>query len=324
MRRRMSDVGWNWLLSVLLFGLCVHSAAAACRVETLARVPVTVAGRSPLVTVQVDDQPARFILDTGAERSVVSEAAVRRLGLPRDQWVGTTMSGIGGVDRRPNALPRSLSLAGVKLVRNTLNHDTSLVVTPGLRGVSPDAADGLLGRDYLFAFDLDLNMPDRVLGLEAVHGCSGSFLPWNSPYAAVPVTEVVGAAVVMPVSLDGRPLRALLDSGASSSLLAAPGMFKLGLDVAHVADDPSDVVSGLGPRSVVMRRHRFASLAVADQVADRPEVWVAPVHLSPIVDMLLGMDWLLDHRVWISNATRQVFVEGTRGQASWPARGGPR
>jgi hypothetical protein len=29
--------------------------------------------------------------------------------------------------------------------------------------------------------------------------------------------------------------------------------------------------------------------------------------------MLLGMDWLIARRVWISNATRQVFVEGTKG-----------
>jgi hypothetical protein len=187
-------------------------------------------------------------------------------------------------------------------------------VTPGSSRVAPDVADGLLGRDYLSVFDLDVDMPDRVLGLEAVQGCSGRFLPWNTPYAAVPVTEVVGAAVVMPVSLDGRPLRALLDTGASSSLLAAPGMFKLGLDVAHVAGDPSDVVNGLGPRSVVMRRHRFAALTVAGEVTNSPEVWVAPVHLSPIVDMLLGMDWLIDHRIWISNATKQAFVEGTGTQ----------
>jgi hypothetical protein len=313
MRCGLPGISRNWLFATLLLVLCIQSAAAACRVQILARVPVVVAGRSPLVTVEVDGQPARFVLDTGAERSVVSEAAVQRLGLARDQWVGTTMGGIGGVDRRPNALPRSLSLGGVPLVRNTLNHDTSLVVTPTLRGVSSNAADGLLGRDFLSVFDLDVDMPDKVVGLEAVHDCSGRFLPWTAPYTAVPVTEVLGGAVVMPVSLDGRPLRALLDSGASSSLLAAPGMFKLGLNVAQVSGDPGDTVNGIGPRSVVMRRHRFATMTVAGQVDDKPEVWVAPVHLSPIVDMLLGMDWLIDRRVWISNATRQVFVEGTNG-----------
>src|SRR5271155_1667616 len=80
------------------------------------------------VPVEVNGITAPFILDTGAQRSVVSEAAVRRLGLARDQWVGTTMRGIGGIDRRPNAAPRSLSLGGVPLVRRTVTHDTSLTV----------------------------------------------------------------------------------------------------------------------------------------------------------------------------------------------------
>jgi hypothetical protein len=30
--------------------------------------------------------------------------------------------------------------------------------------------------------------------------------------------------------------------------------------------------------------------------------------LTPIVDMLLGADWLAQLRVWISYATRQLFV----------------
>jgi hypothetical protein len=299
---------WTGLLVALVL-LAPCGALAACQVTRLAAVPITMAGRTPLVTVRIDGQPVRFILDTGAERSIVSEAGAQRLGLRRDRWVGTTMGGIGGVDTRPNALPRSLSLGGVALVRATLSHDTSLVVTPGLRGVSAAGADGLLGRDYLSVFDLDLDMPAGTLGLETVRDCSGRFLPWHTGYQAVPVTPVLGAAIVMPVALNGVSLRAMLDSGAASSLLAAPGMFRLGLDVAQLAGDPGDVVSGVGPRSVVMRRHRFAVLTIAGQTDPDPEIWVAPVHLSPIVDMLLGMDWLIGRHVWISNATHQVFVE---------------
>jgi hypothetical protein len=41
---------------------------------------------------------------------------------------------------------------------------------------------------------------------------------------------------------------------------------------------------------------------------DIPELWVAPVHLVPIVDMLLGADWLLSRRLWVSFATRQLFM----------------
>jgi aspartyl protease len=219
------------------------------------------------------------------------------------------MSGIGGVNSRANADPRSLSLGGVPLVRRTLNHDTSLTV--GILPRSNPAGqliDGLLGRDYLSEFDLDLDVGVRRLILYHVNGCVGRFLPWAANYAAVPVSNPTESALVIPVALDAVPLSALLDSGASSSLLAAPGMFRLKLDLAGLASDPSIPVSGLGTHTVLMRRHQFRSLRVGAQIIDAPLIWVAPVRLSPIVDMVLGADWLAGRRVWISYATRQIFV----------------
>jgi len=125
----------------------------------------------------------------------------------------------------------------------------------------------------------------------------------------VPVTLPAGDALVVPVTLDATPLRALLDTGASGSLVAAPGLFRLGLQPASLADDPADQVSGLGPHVMTMHRHVFGALQVGGQTTASPAIWVAPVHLmNPIVDMLLGADWLAGRRIWISFATRQVFV----------------
>ena len=117
----------------------------------------------------------------------------------------------------------------------------------------------------------------------------------------------------MPVSVDGVPLRALLDTGAGMSLIAAPGMVRLGLTAARLRNDPGQAVNGLGPRTVAMQRHVFATLQVGDGTMTHPTLWVAPVRLTPIVDMLLGADWLADKRVWISYATRQVFVAAEHG-----------
>jgi hypothetical protein len=273
-----------------------------------AELPLQIINRVIIVPVSVNALAANFILDTGAQRSVVTEDAVRRLGLARDTWVGTTMHGIGGIERRPNANPRSLTLGGVPLARRTVNHDSSLTVgiLPRTR-VGEAGIDGLLGRDFLSLFDLDLDLPARRLTIYQVDDCAGRFLPWNGRYTAIPVTTPSEQAMVVSVLLNGTPLRALLDTGASSSLLAAPGMFRLGLQPAALANDPADVASGLGPRVVQMRRHVFRSLQIGGETIPAPEVWVAPIRLSPIVDMLLGADWLAGRRVWISYATHQVF-----------------
>jgi hypothetical protein len=294
------------VLACLVISLGAH---AACVVDNRANVPLVVTGGAITVPVEVNGVTATFILDTGAQRSVVTEDAVHRLGLARDEWVGTTMSGVGGIESRPNADPRSLTLGGIPLVRRTLSHDTSLTVgiLPRTR-VGSLLIDGLLGRDFMSLFDLDLDVPGRRLTLYQVHDCTGRFLPWQGGYVAVPVTLPAENALIVPVAVDGTPLRALLDSGASSSLIAAPGMFRLGLQPAALAADPADQVGGLGPHVVTMHRHSFRSLQVGAQTIAAPVIWVAPVRLAPIVDMLLGADWLAGRRVWISFATRQLFV----------------
>ena len=40
----------------------------------------------------------------------MGEDAVRRLNLERDGWVASAIRGLGGIEQRPDALPRSLRL----------------------------------------------------------------------------------------------------------------------------------------------------------------------------------------------------------------------
>jgi hypothetical protein len=308
--RREISVFARFGVILLLVGLLTSTGArAACVADARATIPLSDTGGAITVPVEVNGITATFILDTGATRSVVTEDAVHRLGLARDEWVGTTMSGIGGIESRPNADPRSFTLGGVKLMRRTLTHDTSLTV-----GILPRThagnllVDGLLGRDFLSLFDLDLDVPGGHLTLYQIQDCAGRFLPWTGSYTAVPVTLPAENALIVPVAVDGTPLRALLDTGATSSLISAPGMYRLGLQQANLGGDPVQQVSGLGTHIVPMHQHVFRSLQVGGQTVASPTIWVAPLRLSPIVDMLLGADWLAGRRVWISFSTRQLFV----------------
>ncbi|HEY2619001.1 MAG TPA: retroviral-like aspartic protease family protein [Acetobacteraceae bacterium] len=301
---------------ILALLLCIGftaTAQAACRVEPRGAVPVDVVDGHIMVTVAVNDVAATFILDTGADRTLMGEDVVRRLGVERDGWVASTVRGIAGIEERPNALPRSLRLGATLLRRRTLTGDTSVTVGPlPVTEIAGRPIAGLLGRDFLSPFDLDLDLPEHRMTLYDVRGCDGWFLPWTTPYAAIPATTPMGAALVVPVLVDGRPLRALIDSGASASLITAPGMFRLGLTPELLARDPGGNGSGVGPATVPMRLHRFGELRVGPDTTRDPMLWVASAHVVPIVDMLLGADWLQARRVWLSFATKQMFVAANR------------
>ena len=302
------------ILPLLLCCLFAIAARAACHVEPRSVVPVDVADGHLLVKVQVNDVAETFILDTGAERTLMGEDVVRRLGVERDSWVASAVRGIGGIEQRLNALPRSLRLGAILLRRRTLLGDNSVTVGPlPVDTIEGRPIAGLLGRDFLSPFDLDLDLPHHRMTLYDVRGCAASFLPWTLPYVAIPLSAPMGEALVVDVLLDGRPLRALIDSGASASLVIAPGMARLGLTPELLARDPGADGGAVGPRSVAMRLHRFAELRVGSEVTRQPMLWVASAHVVPIVDMLLGADWLGARRVWLSFATKQMFVAHPAG-----------
>jgi hypothetical protein len=289
--------------------MAAGAARAACRVEPLATVPLQLVANHILVTVAVNDIETPFVLDTGADRTVMSEAATGRLGLERDSWVASAIRGIGGYQQRPNALPRSLRLGGIALRRKTLTGDTSVTVGPLPESqIEGHPIAGLLGRDFLSPFDLDLDLPARRLILNDMRGCGVGFLPWTMPYAAIPAAMQAGTALVIRAQVDGRAMRTLVDTGASASLITAPGMFLLGLTPELLARDPGGNGVGVGPAPVPMRLHRFAELRIGPDVSRDPQLWVASVRVVPIVDLLLGVDWLRSRRVWLSYATRQIFV----------------
>ncbi len=134
-----------------------HRAGGLSRRTSRHDVPIDLIAGHLLVTVQVNGADATFILDTGADRTLMGEDAVRRLGLERSGWVASTVRGLGGYEERPNALPRSLRLGGVTLRRRTLNGDTSVTVGPlPVTEIAGQPIAGLLGRDFLAPFDLDI------------------------------------------------------------------------------------------------------------------------------------------------------------------------
>jgi hypothetical protein len=247
--------------------------------------------------------------------TVVTPAAVTRFGLALDEWTSTTMRGVGGIERRRNADPRSFELGGVALRRRSLARDATLrVATLPIDMVAGHRIDGLLGRDFLSAYDLDLDFPGHTLTIYEVHDCAGRFLPWIGDYLSVPVENPIESALVVPVELDGVKLRAVLDSGAARTLVAAPGMARLRLSFDRLRGDPNLVAGGVGQHTVTTWQHRFSAFAVDGETMADPVFLVAPIEVYPISDMLLGADWLLRRRIWISYATNQLFA--TRQGAS--------
>ncbi len=282
--------------------LAIH-AQAACRLQARATIPLKRLDTGIAVPVTINGQTVDFLLDTGAERTVVGLEAADRLHIARDEWVSTDIQGAGGRDRRRLGRPESLSIGGVALRRHTVAADNSVVIGPIPEQVGGVAIAGLLGEDFLSAFDLDLNLGTGTLTLYDVSGCSGHFLPWHDPYQAVTAWRPVRNILALPIRIGGTEVQAMLDTGALRSVVTLPGMVQLGL-----AAGGTDSVRGFGPASLAAHEQHFAAVQVANLPAVPMDMVIAPIRTLRSIGALLGADWLARRHVWISWATDQVFI----------------
>jgi predicted aspartyl protease len=299
------------LLALLGLAACTTTDPAALRADgtcpliRLAEIPVETHNNMLFIDAKIDDQPVRLLVDTGAERTLLTEAAVDRLHLPRDQHHATRTFGIGS----PTASWDAMLPNGIVLGTTHFPVDT---VTVGRFDISEVAgggsADGLLGADILLAFDIDLDLPaKRITVYHARRECPLSTPPWTEPYIRLKGIETKRDRLLVPFELDGAAGMAVLDTGAQVSSVSRAMMERLGLAEGSLATDRTVIAHGAAPDQVAVHVHRFREFRVGPAVLQAPTMPVVPM-TGGMGDALVGADFLRGRRVWLSFSTQRVFV----------------
>ena len=247
------------------------TAHAACRVEPLGSVALQLSGGHILIGVAVNDIEAMFIMDTGAERNVDERGggppagtATRRMGCfrhPGPWWRGAKSQ------RTPAFATAWRHCAAAEDADRRHQCDGRSVA--GARGRGP-----IDRRTARARFPVAIRPRSRPAGAQT----NAQRRTWlrhvvpslDDALCSHPGHEVAGNALVIQTQVDGRAMRTLLDTGASASLITAPGMFLLGLTPALLAHDPGGDGAGVGPAPVPMRLHRFTELRIGPDASRDP------------------------------------------------------
>jgi len=272
-----------------------------CTPKRVAELTVVLVHDVPFVTLTVNGMPATFILDTGAERSIVTTAAAERLGLRPEVRISRQMRGIGGTVGLNLARMDSLEAAGDRLPDTTI-----LVGASDFPRIGGETPDGLLGGDVLSDFDLDLDVPDRRLVFYDPAACPGAEPPWH-PQATLAANRSLHDRLFFPVTLDGKALTAFIDTGAQNSVIDTSAALSTGVTQARLRGDPAAVARGASTQMVQLRRHQFGVLNVGGELVRDPSLLVTPLDLND-ADIVLGMDFVASRRVWLSYQMPRVFV----------------
>jgi predicted aspartyl protease len=284
------------------YAIAADRGAATCKVERQAELALIGDARPMLVAAEINGSPVTMIVDTAAQWTSITPETVKRLNLPPDPWHGGLHSGVATFSSNVNAVTRSFKIGGVEIDGRSLS---VVPLPPGIADLPQFA--GLLGADFLYRFDLDLDLPHRALTLYRNDGCRVGIPPWGGPVLALPLVKSATNRLTTAVTIDGHPFHAILDTGATASLISRPNALRAGVSAEMLDQDPALPSHGLGTRDFMTRRHVFGVMQVGPERFDRVSLLVSGAMLGG-GDMLLGLDYLGRRRVWLSYALRQMFV----------------
>ena len=166
------------------------SLAAVADIYSRMTAPIGVAGAGPFA----------FVVDTGANQSVISRELVARLGLK----IGPAqpLNGVAGVRMAPTTIT-DLRIAN----RTVTNVDMSILPAADIGG------DGMLGLDRLEGRELTLDFRGQVLRIAVAQP-----VPSDPAIVAVRARRRSGQLTLVDAELAGIPLVAFLDSGAQNTI----------------------------------------------------------------------------------------------------------
>ena len=284
-------------------GNAITSNGNGCDTRQVSATKIEIAGRTPIVPVTANDVALALILDTGAERTVLTPAASERVkAQPPRIAFQRQMQGLVGALSTNEAELRSFYVGSAAIAWHRV------VVAPVTIPTSrPTPLDGLLGADVLSDFDIDLDLPRNRLALYGKQTCPTAAPDWPLPYAAFTTGRSRGEHLFFPVHLDGIELTGFIDTGAQLTALSTSAARVIGVSAAMLARDPPVTIRGATVGSLSSHVHRFSQLKVGPEVVRDPEIAVADIDLRD-ADIILGIDFIGSRRLWLSYGARRLFL----------------
>ena len=275
-----------------------------CGVRPRAQIPVEMRGNIPLMRAFIKDKPATFVLDTGAVGVAITEQAAARFELGVDDKTVMVGSGVGGQSRGFAGKLERFRIGDLPVPNHSVN------IIPASAGISQSGmVDGLFGVSVLSVFEVELDLPRRMVTLYGGRLCPTTLAP---PWAANAVEINAGRSergrFYVPVVIDGKPVNALLDTGAAISIISSDIARQLGVTQDALERDQKIRLSGTGPATAIAYVHRFRDIIFGGQTFPGPTL-VVTERPDVNTDMIIGSDYLAHRRVWLSYARKRVFIE---------------
>jgi clan AA aspartic protease (TIGR02281 family) len=298
-------------------GLALAGNAAAetgkCKVARIAEWPLRTGYYRPAFDGAINGQKIGILIDTGADVSLVQRSAATRLGLTRYRARGRFF-GIGG-----ETYAETVHIDEFRIGEGVRKNWQVLVAGEG--SFSDDVAV-LLGDDFFQQVDLEFDLAHNAVRLYETRDCDGVSLAYWATEPAGEVPIEAGSSIRLTVAINGKPVRAQLDSGVGYSMLSKADAARLGVTPESPGVVAAGCVRGLGEKQTDSWFGQFESFAIGNETIRNPRIRFAdmwqhvtytktgsrlPSPVAGLPDLLLGADFLRAHRVLVARSQRKMY-----------------
>lgn len=294
------------LYLALMLAAMAGRAAADCKLQRFARLPVTMAGTRPLITGSINGVTVQFLVDSGAFVNMISRETAERLKLHSDPLPPAFLVwGIGGAALPSLATAKDFTLAG--LGTQTF-HNVEFIEVGNFFGSDES---GVIGQNLLGHGDSEYDLANGSISLFYAKDCRGKSLAyWQGaePAAVIDMerTTETSPQLIGTVKLNGAKIKVMLDSGASYSMLSLKAAARAGIRPDSPGVVSGGVSSGIGRRRAESWLAWFNELDLGGEQIKNARLRIADVDI-PDADMLLGADFFLSHRIYVANSQQRIY-----------------
>lgn len=255
-------------------------------------LPVSIDGSEPLI----------FALDTGSGKTFVTPGLVDKLGLEKAPGEQASTLGIHGKTENDVVMIKSVAVgevyaADIEAIVLDLGH-----ITRGAWHL-----DGIIGMDFLRQFDVQLDFGASVVSFYSAALKRSNCVACPAGVDGIAFDTIDPGFIVLPVTVDAKPVNAVLDSGSGHSGLNIKAATALGVDLPPM---PASAQPGHG-FGIQTGPVRLGDITLAEratlQVMDHPVM--EALGLADRPSMLMGTDQLAGRAVTICYGLETIFLQ---------------
>jgi len=296
---------WVIALVIVSFSVLPTQAFASCKLAKMAELPVTMSNLKPLVTAQINGVDARFVADSGAFFSMITQAGAAQYKLKLGAApFGLTIKGIGGTVEPSVATIKVFTLAGIPV------HNVEFLVGGSTLGRSESI--GVLGQNLFRIADVEYDLARGAIRLMRAEDCGHALLAyWVKPSESYSVMDIERATQQSPHTtgtafINGARIRVMFDSGAGTSILSMRAAERAGVKPGTDGVVEAGYSRGIGRASIKTFIGRFSSFKIGDEEIRNTRLRFGDIDVEG-ADMLIGADFFLSHRIYVASSQRKLF-----------------